>query len=98
MSTLTFEFIQKSPIQLKAPQFSTIKVPQPIPKPGNVPKSNNFKNIFTAEMQHQNDIAAEMNVSRVAKIEQIKNKVANSYYFQQNISEIIAEKLMNGWT
>ncbi|MBP8016963.1 hypothetical protein KAZ01_03050 [Candidatus Gracilibacteria bacterium] len=69
----------------------------------NSTKSNSsgqFKNIFSNELEHlkNNQVSiSKSQSSSVNKIKNIKEKLANNFYFKNDISDLIAEKLMHTW-
>ena len=90
MNPLTLNLIQRVPITPKtSPQQSTIKT-QGI--------ESDFKTLLAEELSFQNNEINMASGVKNSKINLIKEKIANSYYLKPNISEIIAEKLMNNWT
>lgn len=91
MNPLALNLLQKTPIH-------TSIVQSPNLKKSDQGIESDFKSIFSEELnltQKNTDVNLSIKSS---KIDKIKEKIANSYYLKPDISEIIAEKLMNNWT
>jgi len=83
---------------------------KPLSIPQNSAKTNIFSNntntvILQSQITNSENISDINNLAETTKIKRTKSKISlirdkikKGYYFQNDISDLIAEKLMNGWT
>ncbi|HON56568.1 MAG TPA: hypothetical protein PLM75_13655 [bacterium] len=65
-------------------------------KDSNYYQENNIQ--FKDILRQQFDTSEKTADTKISKLQKIKERLATNYYKNTDVSELIAEKLMNGWT